>query len=105
MVYELYERSQLPQMRYESRSQADASFGGLKFSGAVIDHDPNVATGEMYLLSSDALEFVVHSAANWDVGEFREPTDQDVRSAKVLWMGNLVAKNRRRLGKLTCITA
>jgi hypothetical protein len=105
LVYELYEASQATGIRYESRDMADASFGGLKFSGAELAFDPNVATGELYMLSSEALQFVVHRDANWDVGKFIEPADQDVRTAKVIWMGNLVATNRRRLGKLTGITA
>lgn len=105
LVYELYEASQATSIRYASRDSADASFSGLKFSTAVLEFDPNIATGELYMLPSEALEFVVHSEANWEVGDFKEPTDQDVRSAKVIWMGNLVAKNRRRLGKLTGITA
>lgn len=104
-AYELYEASQVPAIRYESRDSADASFGGLKFSGAVVEFDPNVASGELYMLSSEGLQFVVHSDADWTIGKFQEPVDQDVRSAKVLWMGNLVALNRRRLAKLTGIVA
>lgn len=106
LIYELYEASQVSSIRYENASVADASFsGGLKFSGATVDFDPNCATGEAYMLSSEALEFVVHSEANWTVGDFKEPVDQDLRTAKVLWMGNLVSKNRRRLAKFTGITA
>lgn len=105
LVSELYEASQASNIRYGSRDAADASFNGLKFSTAVIEFDPNIATGELYMLSSQSLEFCVHSEANWQVGDFKEPTDQDVRVAKVIWMGNLITKNRRRLGKLTGITA
>lgn len=104
-VLEFYEASQVPALRYASNAEADAAFKNLMFAGGKIEFDPNTASGELYALSSDALEFVVHSQANWDIGEFLEPTSQDVRIAKVIWMGNLVVKNRRRLGKLTGITA
>lgn len=100
-----YEASQVPQLRYASRGDADASFGALKFSGANVEFDPNNASGVMYFLSSEALEFVVHSDADLDMGDFVEPTNQDVRVSKILWAGNLVVHNRRRLGKLTGITA
>lgn len=105
LSYELYEASQLPQRRYADNAMADASFDSLKFSGADVVFDPNCASGEMYMLNSSVVEFVVHSDANWKVGDFKEPTDQDVRTAKVIWMGNLVCKNRRRLAKLTGLTA
>jgi len=105
LVYELYEASQVPGIRYSDVGMANAGFEALKFGPAVIDFDPNVATGEMYMLPSDSLKLVVHSDANLSIGEFKEPTDQDVRSAKCLWMGNLVTTNRRRLVKLTGITA
>ena len=105
LVYELYEASQVSGIRYGPRDQADASFGGLKFSTATIEFDPNCATGELYMLSKDALQFVVNSDADFTIGEFKEPVDQDVRTAKVIWAGNLVVLNRRRLGKLTGITA
>ena len=105
LVYELYEASQTPSIRYAPRDNADSSFESLKFSGATVEWDPNMATGEMYFLSSEAMQFVVHSDAEWSIGDFKEPVDQDLRSAKVIWMGNLVVLNRRRLGKLTGITA
>ena len=105
LVYELYEASLEPSIRYVQRESADASFGGLKFSTATMDFDPNCATGEMYMLPTSNLKLVVHSDANLTIGEFRQPTDQDVRTAMVIWMGNLVTNNRRRLGKLTGITA
>lgn len=105
LVYELYEASLEPSIRYVQREAADATFGSLKFSTASIDFDPNCATGEMYMLPTSNLKLVVHADANMSMGEFKEPTDQDVRTAKIIWMGNLVTNNRRRLGKLTGITA
>lgn len=105
LIYELYEASLVQGIRYESRKEGDATFERLKWSTAMLDHDPNVATGEMYMLASEALDFYVHSDANWQVGDFKEPVNQDTKVAKVIWMGNLCTGNRRRLVKLTGITA
>lgn len=105
LVKELYEASQLPAYRYAPSDSPDAGHESLMFSGGKVDMDPNVATGEMYALPSDSLEFVVHSDADWQIGEFQKPPTQDVYIAQVIWMGNLVTSNRRRLGKLTGITA
>lgn len=105
LIFELYEQANAPSIRYGSREEADLSFGGLKFSTATVKFDPNCISGNLYMLTSEALSFVVHSDAEWNIGEFKEPVDQDVRTAKVIWMGNLVVNNRRRIGKLTGITA
>lgn len=105
-VFEAYEASQISNIRYVNESKnANAAFDSLKWGAAIVDHDPNCSSGLAFFLCTDSLEFVVHSEANWNVGDFIEPVNQDVRAAKVIWMGNLVAKNRRRLGKVTSITA
>ena len=105
LISELYEQANAQSIRYGPRDEADLSFSGLKFSTAMVKFDPNCATGNLYMLSPEAMSFVVHSDADWSIGDFKEPVDQDVRTAKVIWMGNLVINNRRRLGKLTGITA
>ena len=105
LILELYEASQVPSLRYGPGDTPDAGKQKLLFSGGMMDFDPNIATGEMYILPSDSLEFVVHSAADWDIGEFQKPPTQDIYIAQMIWMGNLVTNNRRRLGKLTGITA
>ena len=103
-IFEAYEENQVQNIRYQDTSVAKASFDSLMFAQAMIQHDPNCPTGEMFFLSTEAMRFVVHTDANWQIGKFVEPTDQDARSAKVIWMGNLVTLNRRRQGKLTDIT-
>lgn len=104
-IKRLYETSQTSSYRYEKTQIADAGHENLMFSGAVLEFDPNCASGEMYMLPSDALEFAVHSQADWDIGEFQKPPTQDVWIAQVLWMGNLTTNNRRRLGKIVSITS
>jgi hypothetical protein len=103
-IHELYEASQLPSYRYGPSDSPDASKPGLKWSSTVVEFDPNCPSGELYMLNSEYMGFVVHSAADFKMGEFKEPTDQDVKSAKILWMGNTITTNRRRLGKITGIS-
>lgn len=105
LVKELYEASQVPSYRYAKMDIADAGHEKLNFSGAIVDMDPNCATGEMYMLPTDSLEFVVHSAADWDITPFQKPPTQDIFLAQVIWMGQLCTNNRRRMGKLTGLTA
>ena len=104
-ILEYYEASQVPALRYASNKSADASFESLKFSSGDVMFDASCASGELYMLPSDALEFVVHSDADFKVGQPVEPASQDAKIMKVLWSGNLITNNRRRLGKMTGVTA
>jgi len=103
-VHELYEASQFSAYRYGPADVPDASHQALKWSSAIVEFDPNCPSGEMYMLNSEYMGFVVHGQADFKMGEFKEPVDQDVRSAKIIWMGNTITGNRRRLGKLTGIS-
>lgn len=104
-VKELYEASQLAAYRYTAKEVADAGHDKLMFSGGIVDMDPNCNSGVMYVLDTDALQFVVHSAAEWDISPFQKPPTQDVWIAQCIFMGNLITNNRRKLGKLTGISA
>jgi hypothetical protein len=105
LIKELYEASQLPAYRYGPKDKADAGHQEMGFSGGTVDMDPNVASGELYALPTENLEFVCHAQAQWDIGPFQRPVAQDIYVAQMIWMGNLVTNNRRRLAKLTGITA
>ena len=105
-ILEYYERSQLPQMRYVgNQKMADASFENLKFKGATVAFDPNCTSGVAYFLRSANLAFVVHSQANFKVGDFKKPTNQDAKTAQIIFTGNLVTNNRRNLGQVNSIAA
>ena len=105
LIKEMYEASQVPGLRYGVADKLDAGKTSLLFSGAPVEFDPNCATGELYMLPSENIEFVVHSDYDWEIGEFQKPPQQDVYIAQVIWRGNLVTNNRRRLGKNSGITA
>lgn len=108
-VIEYYERSQSPQMRYMIQGGnaplADAGFDSLKYKGAIVTWDPQCTSGVMYLLRSANLALVVHSAAEFKTTDYVKPSAQDARVAQIIWSGNLTTNNRRKLGKITSITA
>ncbi len=104
-IKELYEASQVAALRYGASDTPDAGKQRLLFAGAAVEFDSNVASGEWYQLPSDSLEYVVNREADWDMSEFMRVPQQNVWIAQLIWMGNLVTSNRRRLGKLTGITA
>lgn len=104
-VFEYYEKALQPQERFTSNSVADAGFMNLTFKNTPIVFDRDCNSGVMYFLNSKYLNFVVHKDADMATSPFVEPENQDVTTSKVIWQGNLTTNNRRRLGKLTGITA
>jgi hypothetical protein len=103
--FESYEAVLQPQERFSSNKVADAGFMNLTFKNVPIVFDRDCQTDVMYFLNSRYLSFVVHRDADMTQTAFVQPENQDVRTSKTIWQGNLTTNNRRKLGKLTGITA
>lgn len=103
--YQYYEASLQPQLRFSDSKMADAGFENLKYKGATMTYDPNTPSGTMDFLSSDSIKLVTSKGTNFITTPFIKPTNQDAKTAQILWAGQLVSDNIRRLGKLTGITA
>lgn len=105
-IFEFYESLMGPQLRYSVSGEANTVFStdGLKFRKAMLTWDHAAPAGTMFFLNSNHVQFVVREGRDFKMTPFQTPIDQDARVAHVRWMGNLVANNCRRLGKLTGIT-
>jgi hypothetical protein len=103
-IFEYYEGSLQPQMRYTSNKAADAGFENLLFKSAPVIFDRDCPSGSMYFLNSNHLSFDVDDQTDMDMGPFVTPDNQDVGTAKILFMGNLTTGNRRMHGVMTGIT-
>lgn len=104
-VYEFYEGTLQPQQRFTGSVSANGSFENLLFKTAPVTFDAAANSGVMYFLNADALEFISHSGTNFIMSEFVKPANQDARIAQMLFAGELVAINRRKLGKIDSIVA
>lgn len=101
-VFEAYEATMLPQVRYDGVAQtADAKFRDLAFAGARVRMDEQCASGVSYFLDSDVIHLVINENVNFQYNDFVRPPDQDAKVAQFLVMLELTTSNRRRLGKVT----
>jgi len=103
--YEAYEATLVPTVRYTDVYMGDLGFSNLKYKDAVWTWDPNATSGVIFLLNSKALELVQHEKRIFSLSEWVKPADQDLMVAQLFWAGELTTKNRRKLGKLTSVTA
>lgn len=104
-IHSYYEASLIAQQRYTDNSTANASFEKLKFKSSIVDMDAQCTAGVMYFLDSDAMELVIDPETDFKMTEWVKPANQDARVAQYLVALELVIKNRRKLGKITGITA
>ena len=103
-VYEFYEGALQPQQRFQGKV-GNGSFDNLMFKAAPVTYDIECNSGVMYFLHSDALEFIVHSQRDFVMTDWVKPVNQLSKAAQLVLMAQLVVNNRRKLGKLTTITA
>lgn len=61
-------------------------------------HDQSGAHGTEYMMNSAAMEYIVHSNRNWIQTPFITPVNQDASVSHLLWAGQVVVNNRRKLG-------
>lgn len=103
-VYEAYENSLQSQQRITSTRTVDAGFENLVMKGRPVIFDRDAPAGWWTWLNSDAIKLVISSKRNFKLTPFVSPENQDVRSAKLLWAGNIICKERRLIGGVTGFT-
>ena len=105
-VHGYYEASLLSSQRYlPDNSTGNSSFNKLMFKSSPVDMDAQCTSGVMYFLNSDVMELVIDPDTDFKMTEWVKPANQDARVAQYLVALELVIRNRRKLGKLTSITA
>jgi len=107
-TYERYDAAVEDKQRYHMTGTinkvADAGFVSLAWQGVPWLFDRDCTANAILFLNSRYLKFKVLKGADFEMTPFVTPTEQDASSAKMLFEGNLVTNNRRRLGSLTGIS-
>ena len=101
-LYDAYETGLQGNKRFVGTDAglADAGFSTLKFKGADVVADSHCPAGVMLFLNTKYLDFKVHSKRNFSFQDFQKPINQDARTAKIFWMGQLVCTNPRMQGMI-----
>lgn len=105
-VYNYYEAALQAQQRYAAMDKTgNASFDSLMFRSAPVKYDAAATSGVMYFLNSKCMELVIHSGTDFIMRDWVPSLNQDAKTALFMVGLELVIKNRRKLGKLTAVTA
>lgn len=103
--YDRYYALLQPQQRFTSEEMAKGGFTSLMFNGEPFVVDSHCPTNYVYMLNLDYLNLYVHKERDFKFTPFEQPINQDVRVAKILWMGALASSNNRMHGVLTSLAA
>lgn len=103
--YKLYESAVHPLQRITNPNGTLARLGfrTYQYKDAEVVFEPTIAgmpASTMFWIDPEVLELVVHSNRNLVRLPKRESFNQDAQIEYLAWMGNLTAKNFRRLGNL-----
>lgn len=110
-TYETYENALDDKVRYQNTAMADMGFETIKMKGATCVWDelvPSIDTGEaaggatatgtVFMLNTNFYKLMIDSETDIAVTPFVEPENQTAKTAKILFMGNAVCSNLRKMG-------
>ena len=104
-IFQKFEQTRLPLERINNGdTSANAGFVSLSFKGRPVVYGNYVAAGLLFGLNMNYVHLGVDTMTDFITTDFKEPVNQTVRVAYVLWRGQLWTDNRRRNFKLTGIT-
>ena len=105
VIFEYYEGTLIPQVRYTDVKEANSGFTSLTYKGKPIFFDRDCGSGRMYMLNEDELDLWILNGKDFTMGPFITPPDQDVSIAQLYFKGQLATGERRAHGVITGITA
>ena len=110
VTFETYESGLDAKILYTNTKMADMGFDTVKLRGATMIWDevvPDISTGTLaitlgsaFFLNTNFYKLVIDSETDIVVTPFVEPENQTAKTAKILFMGNAVTGNLRKLGVL-----
>lgn len=94
-----------PQQRFQDSDTAKGGFQSLMFNGLPVVPDSHCPTSGLYFLNEDYIHLWAHRDEDMRFEAFQKPINQNVKVAKIYWMGAFGTSNARLQGALTALTA
>jgi hypothetical protein len=104
-IYNAYYALLQPQQRFMDEETAKGGFQNLMFNGAPVVVDSHVPTSNLMMLNLNHLHLFYHPKRNFSLEPFQKPINQQVKVARVLFMGAFGSSNNRLHGRFSALTA
>ena len=117
LTYETYENALDVNIRFTNTRLADMGFDNVKIRATAFIWDelvPSLDTGDVagatnfvgtvFFINTRFMKIVIDSQTDIVTTPFIEPADQTAKTAKILFMGNLVSNNQRKHGAVYALS-
>lgn len=104
-VFNSYYALLQPQQRFTDGDTAKGGFTSLMFNGIPFISDTNVPSSHLIMANEDHLHLICHRDEDMRMTDFDEPINQNVKVAKIYWMGVLGSTNNRYHALFSALTA
>jgi hypothetical protein len=95
-LYDIYYGLLQPHQRFADARMARGGFTSILFEGIPVVVDSHCPANFIYYLNTDYIHFISHPAENMRMEPFAKPVNQpQLRTAFVMWAGNLTGSNCR----------
>lgn len=94
-----------PQQRFTDSDTAKGGFENLMFNGIPFVIGSKCPSNHIFMLNEDYLHLGVHKDEDMRFEPFQKPINQNVKVAKIYWMGIFGSSNNRMHGKLSAVAA
>ncbi len=94
-----------PQQRFQDSKSAEGGFQSLMFNGIPVLPDSHCPANHFFFLNEDYLSLYVHKDEDMRLEPFAKPINQNIKLAKIYWMGAYGSSNNRLHGLLNALTA
>ena len=104
-IFQKFEQTRLPLERITNGNLTfNAGATALTFKGKPVIYGNYIGGGLMFGLNMNYLYLAVDTETDFITTPFITPANQTIKVAYILWRGNLLTNNRRRMFKLQSIT-
>ena len=104
-IYNAYYALLQPQQRFMDEETAKGGFQNLMFNGAPVVVDSHVPASNLMMLNLNHLHLFYHPKRNFSLEPFQKPINQQVKVARILFMGAFGSSNNRLHGRFSALTA
>jgi hypothetical protein len=94
-----------PKQRFSDEGLGKAGFKSLLFNGQPFVVDAASPASHLWMLNMEYFDLYPHKDENFRFEKFAKPLNQNIKLAKIYWMGVTASSNNRRHGVATAITA
>ena len=94
-----------PQQRFQDSETAKGGFQSLMFNGVPVICDSHCPANYFFFLNEEYLHLFAHKDEDMRMEPFAKPLNQNLKVAKIYWMGALGSSNNRLHAGFSALTA